>query len=48
MTEYEDDFERDEEQSEKKHLLKLSIDILGVKDLSLSANLVVSYSLKLA
>jgi hypothetical protein len=42
MTEYEDDFERDEDQ-EKKHMLKLSIDVLSVKDMQLSANIVVSY-----
>ncbi len=31
MTDYDDDiFEREDEQSEKKHLLKLSIDILSV------------------
>ena len=42
MTEYEDDFERDEA-NEQNHKLKLSIDVLSVKDMQLSANIVVSY-----
>lgn len=46
MTEYEDDFERDEE-NENIHLLKLSLDVLSVKDMVTSANMVVSYTLKL-
>jgi len=32
----------------KKHMLKLSVDFLTVKDMKLSANISVSYSLKLA
>ena len=39
MTEYEDDFEGEDSQSQASHLLKLSIDILSVKDLVVSANL---------
>jgi hypothetical protein len=49
MSDYEEDqFERlDSNSSEKKHLLKLSIDLLSVKDLKTSANISVSYNLKL-
>ena len=40
MSDYEDDhFERDED--DKKHLLKLSIDLLCVKDFKISANVFV-------
>lgn len=48
MTDYDEDiFERDEDPNEKKHLLKFSIDILSVKDLKVSANLIVQYTMKL-
>ena len=48
-SDYEDDhFEASEPNpNEKKHLLRLSIDLLTVKDLKLSANIQVSYNLKL-
>ena len=43
-----DQFERqDSVLSEKKHLLRLSIDMLSVKDLQTAANLTVSYTLAL-
>lgn len=45
MSEYEDDhFEAD---SEPKHLLRLSIDLLSIKDLKLSANVSVGYTVNL-
>ena len=49
MSDYNDDqFEEAEAQpNEAKHLLKLSVDLLSVKDFQSSANLVVQYSLKL-
>jgi len=41
MSDYEDDqFERqDSTSSDKKHLLRISIDLLSVKDLKTSANI---------
>jgi hypothetical protein len=44
-SDYENDgFERDDQLSdEKKHLLKLTIDFLTVKDFKMSANLQLSY-----
>ena len=47
MTDYEDDFERESNHSESKHLLKLSLDILNVKDMTMSSNLIVSYNITL-
>lgn len=45
--EYENEqFEKDST-DEKKHLLKLSLDFLTVKDLKYSANISVQYALKL-
>jgi len=35
------------ESNEKKHVLKLSIDFLAVKDMKVSANITVQYSLRL-
>ena len=48
MSDYEDDnFEKEDITDEKKHLLKLGIDILSVKDFKLSANIVATYTMKL-
>ena len=48
MSDYEEDqFEKDDNQDEKKHLLKLTIDYLSAKDFKVSANVILSYSLKL-
>lgn len=45
MSEYEDDhFEADTDQ---KHLLRLSIDLFSVKDMKVSANLCLSYTINL-
>ena len=42
MSDYEDDhFEKEDGQDEKKHLLRLSVDLLSVKDLKVSANVTV-------
>lgn len=49
MSDYEDDqFEKEEPSgAESKHLLRLSIDLLSVKDLKMSANVTVSYTINL-
>ena len=49
MSDYEEEhFEREDSFSdEKKHQLRLSIDLLSVKDFKLSANVSVEYTLNL-
>ncbi len=51
MSDYEEDqFEKEEDQaakSQKAHKMKISIDFLTIKDLRVSANLMLQYSLKL-
>lgn len=48
MSDYEEDhFDPEDQQDNKQHLLKLSIDFLNVKDCKLSANLFLQYTLKL-
>ena len=49
MSEYEEDqFEREDEKvNEKRHKMKISVDFLTIKDLKLSANVVLSYQLRL-
>ena len=47
MSDYEEDRFEQEDTNEKRHKMKISIDFLTIKDLKLTANVILQYNFKL-